>query len=93
MRVPVAAGQYSRPPLPYGSAAGSWASAGQLPEVYARDDRPDAAFEEASAAGAEADYPRLAEEQDLCRQAVAGMPLEQQFTHSEVGPDVAALRV
>lgn len=57
-----------------------------LPEVYARDDRPDAAFEEASAAGAEASYARLVEEQGLCRQAVAGLPLEHQFTHPEWGP-------
>jgi len=57
-----------------------------LPEVYARDDRPDAAFEEATAGGAKAGYAGLVEEQELCRQAVAGLPLEHQFTHPEWGP-------
>ena len=57
-----------------------------VPEVYHREDRPDAAFEEASAAKAEADYARLVDEQELCRQAVAGQPLEQQFIHPEWGP-------
>jgi len=56
-----------------------------LPEVYARDDRPDAAFEEATAAGAEDDYARLVAEQELCRQAVADLPLEHQFTHPRWG--------
>jgi hypothetical protein len=58
----------------------------QLPEVYAREDRPDAAFEEASAEGAEDAFARLAEEWDLVRKAAARASLDDQFTHEQVGP-------
>ncbi len=48
----------------------------RLPEVYARTDRPDAAFTEAEAeadaAGAEGDVSRLVAEWAAARQAVAG---------------------
>jgi uncharacterized damage-inducible protein DinB len=53
----------------------------QLPAVYGREDRPNAAFDEATAAEAEADFARLAEERDLARQAVVGASLDEQFTH------------
>ena len=58
----------------------------QLPRVYAREDRPDAAFEEASAEEAEDAFARLAAEQDLARRAVAGVSLDYQFTHERWGP-------
>jgi uncharacterized damage-inducible protein DinB len=58
----------------------------ELPEVYAREDRPDAAFEEASAEGAEDAFARLAEEWEQARKAVAGASLDDQFTHEQVGP-------
>jgi uncharacterized damage-inducible protein DinB len=57
----------------------------ELPEVYAREDRPDAAFEEASAEGAEDAFARLAEEWEQARRAVAGASLDDQFTHEQVG--------
>ncbi len=60
-----------------------------VPEVYRREDRPDAAFEEASAAEAEAGYARLVDEQELCRQAMAGQPLGQEFTHPEWGQQIS----
>jgi len=56
-----------------------------LPYVYGAPSQQDAAFEEAIAAGAEDDYARLVAEQELCRQAVAGLPLEHQFTHPRWG--------
>jgi uncharacterized damage-inducible protein DinB len=58
----------------------------QLPEVYAREDRPDAAFEEATADGAEDDFARLIQEQDLARKAAAGASLDDQFIHERWGP-------
>jgi uncharacterized damage-inducible protein DinB len=58
----------------------------QIAEVYAREDRPDAAFEEASAAGAEADFECLARECDMARKAVAGASLDEQFTYRSYGP-------
>jgi uncharacterized damage-inducible protein DinB len=58
----------------------------QLPEVYRRDDCPDAAFEEASAEGAEADFARLTEEWELCRKAAAGAALDDTFLHEQAGP-------
>ncbi|HXL91444.1 MAG TPA: DinB family protein [Streptosporangiaceae bacterium] len=60
---------------------------GPVPTVYARDDRPDAAFEEATADGAEADFARYAQECEAARKAVAGVSLEDQFLlQSTVGP-------
>ena len=56
-----------------------------VPDLYARADRPEAAFSEAAAAGAEADYARLASEWELCRQAVRGLPLDHQFRHPQWG--------
>ncbi|HEY3631307.1 MAG TPA: DinB family protein [Jatrophihabitantaceae bacterium] len=57
----------------------------QLPEVYRREDCPDAAFEEASAEGAEADFARLTKEWELCRKAAAGAALDDTFLHEQVG--------
>ncbi len=56
-----------------------------LPDVYGPAAQSDAAFEEATAAGAEDDYARLVAEQELCRQAMAGLPLDHQFTHPRWG--------
>jgi Protein of unknown function (DUF664) len=52
-----------------------------LPDVYGRPDRPEAAFEEGGPGSAEADLARLTGEWELCRQAVAGVPLETTFEH------------
>jgi len=57
----------------------------RLPEVYARADRPDAAFAEADAAGAEGDVGRLVAEWDAARRAVAGASLDERFVHEEFG--------
>src|SRR5271154_4331613 len=60
---------------------------GPVPTVYARDDRPDAAFEEADADGAEADYARYAQERESARKAVAGVSLEDEFyLQTTIGP-------
>lgn len=56
-----------------------------LPEAYARPDRPEAAFEDADPVSAEADLARLTEEWELCRQAVAGVPLDTTFEHESWG--------
>ena len=56
-----------------------------LPEAYARPDRPEAAFEDADPVSAEADLARLTEEWELCRQAVAGVPLDTTFEHENWG--------
>jgi hypothetical protein len=50
-----------------------------VPSVYARDDRPDAAFEEATADGAEADFARYAQECEAARKATAGASLDEEF--------------
>jgi Protein of unknown function (DUF664) len=52
----------------------------QVPTVYARDDRPDAAFEEAGAGSAEHDYARFTQECEHSRKVMAGASLEEQFT-------------
>jgi uncharacterized damage-inducible protein DinB len=57
----------------------------QLPEVCAREDRPDAAFEEASAEGAKAGFARLTEEWEMARKAAAGAALDDQFFHEQGG--------
>jgi hypothetical protein len=60
---------------------------GPVPTVYARDDRPDAAFEEATADSAEADFARFAQECEAARKAVAGVSLEEEFyLQNTVGP-------
>jgi Protein of unknown function (DUF664) len=56
-----------------------------LPEAYARPDKPEAAFEDADPVSAEADLARLTEEWELCRQAVAGVPLDTTFEHESWG--------
>ena len=55
------------------------------PNVYGRPDRPEAAFEDAGPAGAEADLARLTREWELCREAVAGVPLDHTFEHERRG--------
>jgi len=58
-----------------------------VPTVYARDDRPDAAFEEAGADDAEADFARYALECEAARKAVAGASLDQEFyLQNDFGP-------
>jgi uncharacterized damage-inducible protein DinB len=57
----------------------------EIAGYYASEDRPDAAFEDASPATAERDLRRLAAEQEAARQAVAGMPLEEIFTNPRWG--------
>jgi hypothetical protein len=52
----------------------------EVPTVYARDDRPDAAFEEASAVDAESDYARFTQECEHSRKLMADASLEDQFT-------------
>ena len=61
--------------------------AGQpLPDIYTTADRPEAAFEDTDPATAEADVARLTGEWELCREAVAGVPLDGTFEHEKWGP-------
>jgi uncharacterized damage-inducible protein DinB len=53
----------------------------RVPKVYAREDGPDAAFDEADPSRAEEAFLSLASEWDLAREAVAGASLDDQFTH------------
>jgi uncharacterized damage-inducible protein DinB len=57
----------------------------QIPEVYARPDAPNAAFDETEAGGAEADVGRLMAEWDASRAAVRSASLEDRFVHDEFG--------
>lgn len=57
----------------------------QIPEVYARPDAPNAAFDETEASEAEADVSRLMVEWDSSRDAVAGASLEDRFVHGQFG--------
>jgi uncharacterized damage-inducible protein DinB len=50
-----------------------------LPAVYWREDRPDAAFEEIDATRAETEYAGLITEWELARRAVAGASLDETF--------------
>ena len=59
-----------------------------LPRLY---DYEDAAFEHADSARAEADFAVFAEECDLARKAVAGAPLDGEFTRRAWPHAVAAL--
>ncbi|HEY0718296.1 MAG TPA: DinB family protein, partial [Streptosporangiaceae bacterium] len=56
-----------------------------LPDVYARPDRPEAAFGDADPAAAQEDVARLAGEWELCRRAAAGVPLDATFEHERWG--------
>ena len=56
-----------------------------LPDEYGRPDRPEAAFDDTDPAEAEADLARLAAEWELCREAVAGVPLDRTFDHEPRG--------
>jgi hypothetical protein len=57
----------------------------QVPNQFSRDDRPDAALEEASPDTAEADFACLIREWDLVRRAVAGASLDDVFTSDRWG--------
>jgi hypothetical protein len=57
----------------------------QIPEVYARPDAPNAAFDETEAGKAERDVGRLMAEWDASRLAVAGASLEDRFVHEQLG--------
>jgi uncharacterized damage-inducible protein DinB len=48
--------------------------------LYYSDDNPDGDFDDLDPADAEADVARYTAELDLARQAVAGLPLEHEFT-------------
>jgi uncharacterized damage-inducible protein DinB len=56
-----------------------------IDRVYARQDRPDAAFEEVDPAHAERDIARLTAEVELARQAVADLPLDTIFVSERWG--------
>ncbi|HEY3951852.1 MAG TPA: DinB family protein [Streptosporangiaceae bacterium] len=56
-----------------------------VPHPYSTDDRPDAAFTEASAGTAEQDVATFIAEWDLARAAIAGTSLDACFTHPEIG--------
>jgi Protein of unknown function (DUF664) len=57
----------------------------QLPRLYWREDRPDAAFEEVSADRAEADFACLMTEWVLARRAAAGASLDEIFISDRWG--------
>jgi hypothetical protein len=52
----------------------------QVDMLYSTPERPDADFEDLDPARAEAEYALLLEEQELARQAVAGVALDETFT-------------
>ncbi|HEY0803853.1 MAG TPA: DUF664 domain-containing protein, partial [Pseudonocardiaceae bacterium] len=56
-----------------------------LPHVYVRQDNQDADFEEATGEHAERDYQALVRERALCKEAVAGVSLDDTFTHPKYG--------
>jgi len=56
-----------------------------VPEVYRRVERPDAAFVEANSEDAPADLGRLVEEWETCRAAAARASLDDVFTHRVFG--------
>ena len=58
----------------------------ELAAVYERAGRPDAAFEEARAEAAEADFAHLTAESGLARTAAADLSLDSQFTYQGHGP-------
>jgi hypothetical protein len=55
----------------------------QVEMLYSTPDRPDADFEDVDPATAEADYARLVAEQEMCRRAVAGVPLDATFVNAD----------
>lgn len=57
-----------------------------IQSAYSRPDRPDAAFEEAEADGAEHDIACLIAEWQAARRAVADLPLEHVFVSDRWGP-------
>ena len=56
-----------------------------LPPVYVRSDRPDAAFEEVDAREAPVAVETLVREWDLCREGVRGASLEETFVSERWG--------
>jgi uncharacterized damage-inducible protein DinB len=57
----------------------------RIPEVYARADAPNAAFDETEAREAEADVGRLMAEWEASRTAVTGASLVDRFVHEQFG--------
>ncbi len=57
----------------------------QVGHPYSTGDRPDAAFTDAAAGNAEQDIAALIAEWDLARAAIAGVGLDDCFTHPEIG--------
>jgi uncharacterized damage-inducible protein DinB len=53
--------------------------------LYCTDDRPEADFDDGTAAGAQADFAALAREVELARGAAAGRSLEETFRHPREG--------
>ncbi|HEX5402773.1 MAG TPA: DinB family protein [Pseudonocardiaceae bacterium] len=53
--------------------------------IYKRDDTPDASFDEADPAAAEADYNALVAEWEACRKAAATGSLDDTFVHVRFG--------
>lgn len=58
----------------------------QLPSLYTREDCPDAAFEQADPARAEADLRCLLDEQEAARRAISGAALDDTFESERWGP-------
>ncbi|MFY9891840.1 MAG: DinB family protein [Streptosporangiaceae bacterium] len=56
-----------------------------IASYYATQDRPDGAFDDTDPAEAQRDLERLVAEQDLARQAVAGVPLDAIFVSERWG--------
>jgi hypothetical protein len=57
----------------------------QLPSLYSTPEAPDGAFDLAVAPSAEQDWATLIEEQQAARAAVAGLALDDTFTHPRFG--------
>ncbi len=57
----------------------------RLPEVYAREDRPDAAFESQKRAERRMIMRAPTKERDLARKAAAEAALDDQFIHEQWG--------
>ena len=57
-----------------------------FPQLYARPDHLDAAFDEVDAASAEQDLARLVAEWDAARRAIEDLPLDHVFVSDRWGP-------
>jgi hypothetical protein len=65
------------------------AAAIELPMLYCTDDNPDGDFDDVAGADAEADYATYVAECQACREAVAGIDLEETFHHTRRGVDIS----